>query len=357
MSFALERHGGPGIKLSNRIDPECGDDFLCFLQQMGIDCCYAWVGAEQANYEYLSRLQERVATFGLRLFNIGSLDWAKPPAVHLGLPGRDEDIAGFNDFLRVLGKVGIPTTTITWEPDNVLSTTPDGRMAARRSQRGQGNTDGYYCATTRGGAPTRLVDAAVIEAAPPTRGIRVTREEIWENFRYFVDACLPVAEETKVRICLHPNDPPLRENLGVGTLIASTADYRRVFDYTDSDYFGMEFCCGCWLEGGPQAFGDILTDIRSFVAAGKVSIVHFRNVSAPLPRFIETFIDDGYANMYDIMRCFVEAGYNGSLLYDHTPSMVPEAGLMGANAYAMGYIKGLLQAAETELARGSSAKS
>ena len=351
MSFISDNHGDSRIKLSNRIDPECDDDFLRFLQQMGMDYCYAWVSKEQANYEFISRLKERTAKFGLKLFNIGSLNWSKPPAVHLGLPGRDEDIENFNQFLRVLGRVGVPTTTITWEPDNVLSTTLDGRMAAKRSQKGQGNTEGYYCITTRGDAPTRYVDAAVIESMPPVRGKLVSREQIWENFKYFADACIPVAEEAKVRICLHPNDPPLKVNLGVGTLISSADDYRRVFEYTKSDYFGMEFCCGCWLEGGAEKFGDIFSCIREFVRAGKVSIVHFRNVSSPLPRFSETFIDDGYANMYKIMKCFVESGYNGSLLYDHTPSMVPEAGLMGANAYAIGYIKGVLHAAETELGK------
>lgn len=348
MSFVNERHGNNKIKLSNRIVPTCDDNYLQYLEQMGMDCCYAWVDKEQANYEFLARLRERAEKYHLRLFNIGSLELAKPAAIHLGLPERDQCIEEFHKFLHVLGKVGIPTTTITWEPDNVLSTTMDGRMAVKRSQKGQGNTKGYYCTVTRGNAPTRYVDAAVIEKQPPTRGIYVSRDEIWENFKYFADRSVPEAEESRVRICLHPNDPPLETNLGVGTLIASAEDYRKVFEYTDSDYFGMEFCCGCWLEGGTEKFGDIFSCIKEFVGAGKVSIVHFRNVSSPLPVFTETFIDDGYANMYRIMKCFVDAGYNGSLLYDHTPVMADGAGLTAANAYVVGYIKGVLHAAETE---------
>ena len=342
MGFADERHGGSGIKLSNRMAPDCSDSYLQYLEQMGMDCCYAWVDREQANYEFLARLKERAERHHLRLFNIGSLELAKPAAVHLGLPERDRYIGEFDRFLHVLGKVGIPTTTITWEPDNVLSTTTDGRMAAKRSQKGQGNTEGYYCTTTRGNAPTRYVDAAVIGRQPPVWGVLVSRDTIWENFCYFADRSVPAAEDAKVRICLHPNDPPLLCNMGVGTLIASAEDYQRVFAYTDSDYFGMEFCCGCWLEGGDR-FGDIFSDIREFVRAGKVSIVHFRNVSSPLPVFTETFLDDGYADMTAIMQCFVDAGYNGTLLYDHTPLMVEEAGLLAANAYAAGYMRGVLQ--------------
>ena len=123
----------------------------------------------------------------------------------------------------------------------------------------------------------------------------------------------------------------------------------RAFEIANSDYLGMELCCGCWLEGGEEHFGNIYDSIRQFVKMGKVSIVHFRNVSSSLPRFTETFIDDGYANMYKIMKCFVESGYNGTMIYDHVPATVPEAGEMASAAYAVGYMKGVLQAAETEL--------
>lgn len=74
---------------------------------------------------------------------------------------------------------------------------------------------------------------------------------------------------------------------GIATLIENREDYRRAFAMADSDFFGMEFCCGCWLEGGRDGFGDVLEGIREFVAADKVFIVHFRNVSGTLPCFTE----------------------------------------------------------------------
>jgi len=55
----------------------------------------------------------------------------------------------------------------------------------------------------------------------------------------------------------------------------------------------MEFCTGCWLEGGPD-FGDVVEDIQYFGGRGNILIVHFRNVDAALPKFTETFVDDGY---------------------------------------------------------------
>ena len=118
---------------------------------------------------------------------------------------------------------------------------------------------------------------------------------------------------------------------------------------------GMEFCCGCWLEGGQlldassyhPGFGDIETAIAEYIA--KINIVHFRNITSPLPRFDETFIDDGYGDMYSILRALVTCGYRGSIILDHTPAFVPHAGgHAGASSYAVGWIKGALRACQAE---------
>jgi mannonate dehydratase len=39
-------------------------------------------------------------------------------------------------------------------------------------------------------------------------------------------------------------------------------------------------------------------DRASRGAAQKIWRIHFRNVSAPLPNFVETFVDNGYYEMY-----------------------------------------------------------
>jgi len=47
--------------------------------------------------------------------------------------------------------------------------------------------------------------------------------------------------------------------------------------------------------------------IRYFGSRKKLFKIHFRNVSAPLPHFTETMIDDGYYDMSKIMRALVES--------------------------------------------------
>jgi mannonate dehydratase len=339
MGFTESFHGDNNLKISNRIDACEDDGFLRFLQQMGVDCCYAWVNPEQENYEFIARLKERVAKYGLDLFNLGSVKYAKPLSVHRGLPDRDRYIEGLNRFMRLLGKAGVPTTTITWESGHAYATSPDGRVIRPPETADR--------ETTRGGAPTRLYDDAAARADPLSGMITVTKAQVWDNFTYFAKAAVPAAEDSRVRVCLHPNDPPVDYSLGVATLIQSADDYRRAFDIAGSDFFGMEFCCGCWLEGGKNGFGDIAAGIKEFVGTGKVSIVHFRNVTGPLPRFAETFIDGGYQDMYALMKEFVRSGYNGTMIYDHSPAMTE--GLAAQTAFAVGYMKALRAAAQTEI--------
>jgi hypothetical protein len=62
--------------------------------------------------------------------------------------------------------------------------------------------------------------------------------------------------------------------------------------------------------------------IRDFGGRGKIVDVHFRNVSAPLPHFVETFPDDGYVDMYQVMKALREvrfAGTAGPLSWNDLP--------------------------------------
>lgn len=332
MNKALRYQEPAGVKIGANIPPLVEEDELRFLSQLGIGYCYTWLDDSQLTYDFIAGLKERAAKHGIVLYNAGNLTLGKSAAIHLGLPERDDHIERFGRFLDTLSRAGVHTTTITWEPNGTLSTSPTKGVCL----------DPHGVA--RGGAAARMIDMAVMDAWGPSHGRVYDKEETWANFTYFAKKVVPMAERAEVRIALHPNDPPVPFVGGIATLIENADDYRRAFAIADSDFFGMEFCCGCWLEGGTAGFGDMLAGIREFVAAGKVFIVHFRNVSSPLPCFTETFIDDGYQDMYEVMRTFVDAGYNGTLVLDHTPDMV--FGRNVATAYASGYLKALLRAAE-----------
>ena len=86
---------------------------------------------------------------------------------------------------------------------------------------------------------------------------------------------------------------------------------------------------------------DVLETIDYFGKQNKIFKIHFRNVNQPLPHFTETFLDDGYADMYKILKALKKVNFNGVFIADHIPRMVNGAG----TAFSIGYMKALLERA------------
>lgn len=321
------------IKVQIPIVSDYTDDQLLFAKQMGLNNVFVMFKDEHSNYDSVMRFMERCAKFDLTVNDAGNVNMYKHPSIHLGRPDRDEWIGKYNNFNRVLGKAGIRVGYVTWDQGRVSTT----EFAVGKHTRG---------------AVGRLVDMDELNSRPLFFDREYEKEEMWANFKYFMDRVLPVCEEADIRLALHPNDPPVPSLEGVCNLIHSSEDYKRAFEMADnSPYLGMKFCVGCWLEGGDQ-FGDILEDIKYFVENKKVFVVHFRNVSGTLPKFEETLLEDGYMDMYQVMKQFVASGYDGSMHCDHVPEFVKACGGKDSSfAYSTGYMKALLHCAMKDLGK------
>lgn len=92
---------------------------------------------------------------------------------------------------------------------------------------------------------------------------------------------------------------------------------------------------------------DVLETIRYFGERDKLFKVHFRNVDAPLPHFVETFLDNGYMDMYQVMKTLREVDFKGVAIPDHIPGMAGDH--RAGTAYTIGYMKALLQRANEEV--------
>ena len=308
------------------------DEYLQYLRQMNITHCFVMFSNEHCNYEDVNRVLDKVRKAGLTVDDAGNAFLYKHPSIHLGLPDRDEWIERYNALNRILGQAGVRCGYI-------------GNSRVSHT--------GYFPAGQTHNAPGRTVDMDEILRRGPAFDKVVEEAELWEHFRYFLEAALPVAYEYGMRLSVHPSDPPYPMYEGYASLIHNSDCFRRAFAMADSiipGVLGMKFCCGCWLEGG-KAFGDILADLREFIRAGRVMTVHFRNVSSPLPYFCETLCEDGYMDMTKVMRVLVEEKYDQAIYVDHVFQTSKETGGdLAAFAYATGYIKGLMHMACSDLA-------
>ena len=55
-----------------------------------------------------------------------------------------------------------------------------------------------------------------------------------------------------------------------------------------------------------------------------------------------------YGDVYRLCRTLVRNEYQGTIILDHTPQMVDSAGPGAATAFAFGYIKAAVRAADAE---------
>lgn len=301
------------------------EEQLSFIREMGIEYLNLNVMPENANYEDMSRERDRLAKYGISISDFACPPLQKSKDIILGTAQKDQKIDEFREFIRLAQRIGAPLVSVAWQPNGIL-----------RSGRGVGQH-------TRGGTAF-LADMEDILSRPILNDRVYESEEIWENFRYFLEGVLPTAEECGIRLALHPNDPPVAMLGGAASLIFSTEDYRRAFALAEnSPALAMKMCIGCWLES-PE-FGDLLEDIREFTASGQLAEVHFRNVSSPMPRFEEVLCEDGCGDMVGIMRRLIECGFDGFISVDHAFSGYPSTGgELGSLAYATGYMKGLIHA-------------
>ena len=277
-----------GIKLAAQMSPEPSEEDLRFVKQMGVDYVVLWTDAKKSSFDYYASRRRLFENAGLSVYGFGNRDVHNQDAIVLNLPERDAKVEQYKQHLRDLGRAGIPYTTYAHMANGIWSTERE---------------------PTRGGASARAFDLEKAEQghwhgvyynAPLSHGRTYTQEEIWDNYTHFIQEVAPVAEEADVKIGIHPDDPPQPELAGVPRCIFSTYDgYVRALAIANSPNVGICFCVGCWLEGGPLMGKGPVESIVDFGGQGRIFKVHFRNVNAPLPHFVETFVDDGYMDMYE----------------------------------------------------------
>jgi mannonate dehydratase len=322
----------PGIKISLQIGNNFTGEDLTFAKQLGVG--YVSIPTTGGTYEVFASFKQRVEAAGLKVANIGNASVHNMPEVTLNLPGRDAKIEEYKQYLRDLGRAGISYTTYAHMGNGIWS-------SQQEKTRGEAPARAFHEADAKGHWLDKTFEG------PLTHGRKFTTEELWVNYTYFMKQVVPVAEEAGVRIGIHPDDPPVPELGGVPRCIFGTFDgYVRALEIANSPNIGVCLCCGTWMEGGKHMGKDVFEAARAFAQMGKLWKIHFRNVTAPVPDFVETYVDDGYTDMKKLMRTLVEIDFRGILIADHVPQMV--GGSKTGWAYSIGYIRALYDMARAQ---------
>ena len=348
----------PGIKIGVSAG-QPNEEHMSYLKQLGVTWVSLAPEQKSADAEGFIRLREAWEKAGFKVYNIGSGvgpsgSLHNMPEVTLNLPGRDQKIEEYLNYIRYVGKAGVPYSTYAHMGNGIWS------ICRVMSPRGYSARDGNANSPEWKGNW-----AGKTYSEPLSHGRVFTEQEIWDNYTYFIKKVVPVAEEAGVRIGIHPDDPPQRMLAGVPRCIFSNFEgYKRAIEIANSPNIGVCLCVGSWLEGGAATGADPVEVIKYFAARKKLFKIHFRNVTAPLPHFTEALIDDGYYDLSKVMRALVEVKFDGIMIPDHIPSVGvmptapdtsrgvpansgyhPSPGL----AYLLGCMNGMLKSAQSKV--------
>lgn len=272
--------------------------------------------------------------------------------IKLGKPTRDVFIENYKQTIRNLSQCGLKVIcynfmpVFDWTRTTLQKLLPDGSTTlAFRA------TDVDKIDVSKGislpGWDTSYKPEQLKELL--TEYAQINEEALWANLSYFLQAIVPVAEASGIKMAIHPDDPP-RPIFGLPRIVKNRDDLARLIGIVDSPANGLTLCSGS-LGAGPQNNVEAL--VREFGALGRIHFAHLRNVKVnPAGDFEETAhkSDCGSLDMAAIVKAYHDVGFEGYARPDHGRMIWDEKGKPGYGLYdrALGavYLNGLWEAME-----------
>lgn len=277
------------------------------------------------NKSHWEQVHKRFTDFGITPVIVEPMPNCVHDHIKAGDEKRDESIEQVIKMLPIMEELGFQSICFNWMAHI-------GWLRTRSD------------IVERGGA--RVTEFNIADFKPTDA--KITAEELWANYEYFLKAVVPVAEKHNIKLALHPDDPP-RPNLGdVGRIMISRKNIEKaIYDIVPSEILGVTFC-----QANYHIMGENVEElIESW--AKKIFFVHFRNTVGHPDHFRETFHDNGALDMAALLRAYKRNGVDVPIRVDHVPTMAGEVStLPGYDAlgrmFAIGYLKGIMQATDLQ---------
>jgi mannonate dehydratase len=324
------------MKLGDQTAPT-NDTHLKYLARYGVRniCGYPQIDGDRlyATVEELNRMVDMAAKYDISVdctappfLESSYIDREKHPAIMLAQsPERDRDIEQLQTFIHNCAQAGIPSIKYNM---SILGVLRIGRVPGRG--------DALY-------HQWKLSEAH--PETPLTRAGLVSTDAFWERITYFLDRVIPVANEYKIRMACHPQDPgvPPEGYQGVHRVLGTIDGLKKFITIQESPYHGLNFCQGTISEDLENPGVEIFDVIRYFGTRKKIFNVHFRNIRGHRDDFIEVYPDEGDVDFVKAIKVYREIGYPYMLMPDHVPLATADPDSLQSFAFCYGYIRGLIQ--------------
>ena len=274
----------------------------------------------------LKAVADRFVSYGITPKIIEPLPNSLHDHIKAGDNLRDEAIEKFICLMSNLKEVGIDTVCFNFMVHYGWTRTSDSLLA-------------------RGGA--KVTGFSLKDFKPD--GFKISKEQVFENYIYFIKAVIPYAEKYGIKLALHPDDPPLDTLGNVPRIFTSLDNIKKGINCVNSENLGVTFCQACYKLMG-EDLESAISELKN-----KIFFVHFRNVRGNKFNFRETFHDNGEIDMAAALRLYKkycpDNAKNIPIRVDHVPTLAgEESRVSGYDAlgrlFAIGYLKGIDEATD-----------
>jgi len=175
----------------------------------------------------------------------------------------------------------------------------------------------------------------------------IDKNQLKENMKYFLEAIMPVCEETDIKMCVHPDDPPMPV-FGLPRIVTCEEDIAWFLNAVPNWHNGLTFCAGSLSAG---AHNDVVKLAEKF--ADRTHFAHIRICCVePNGNFKESSHLD--PRLIKIVRIFEEKNPSIPMRVDHAPLMLGDE-KMGYNPgysfhgrmLALGMVSGIMATIDT----------
>ena len=278
---------------------------------------------------------------------------------------REEALAHYRELLESMGRLGIKLLCYNFMVGKGWSRTGvrEGRGGAKAT---------YFSLEAMN--HVEQVEQAELHASTCSAWLRLSHDQVWANYEYFIKSVMPTAEKCGVRMGLHPDDPCLPSLGGYARIFGSVEAYDRAYALYPSPSNAVTFCQANFKlmlgEVGenssssrkecstiPFSNSNSKLQLNTLADAAKhfgkrIAFIHVRDVEGTKEDFTELFHDQGTTDQFALMRTYRELGLDVPVRGDHVPEMAYDRDLTpdGTPGYftlgrlfANGYLKALLK--------------
>ena len=307
--------------------------------------------ADPWRYETLSPIVSRLKSAGLNVIGLEGDPFDMTPIKGFGERGtgngeREGALNHYRELLESMGRLGIKLLCYNFMVGKGWSRTGvrEGRGGAKATYFSLKELTPKESDGSANASPIQNVGA--LAKTSDKSELKISHDQVWANYEYFIKAVMPTAEKCGVRMALHPDDPCLPSLGGYARIFGSVEAYDRAYALCPSPSNAVTFCqanfklMGVDLDATARHFGK------------RIAFIHVRDVVGDKTDFTELFHDQGDTDQFALMRTYRELGLDVPVRGDHVPEMAydrvltPE-GTPGyftlGRLFANGYLKALLK--------------